>query len=355
MRNPLPTSDPLVYACNCIQKIFSKILASRLSIILLTIISEEQSAFVKNRSIIESISIACEMANVIDRKSHSGNIILKLDMEKAYDRLEWPFISAVLGKFGFHQDWINIVRQSWEGSWFSILINGLPFGFFQSSRGLSSSIRALLTFILSYEQASGQRVNPSKSCFILPKKATPPKARQVARLSGFQPGSLPFTYLGVPLHKGRATLVKHVLASVPIHTLAATHVLVGVLKSLETRFVDFLWGWADGKKKLHWKKWRTITTPKPEGGLGIRNLSKVIKACRLKMAWIVKYKADKGLMRSPNTAWGTNIWNVKLLPKIPLLTWRIIRGALPVDAAIQTRGIQLASCYCYCVKGLQLT
>ncbi|XP_058099686.1 uncharacterized protein LOC131244037 [Magnolia sinica] len=87
--------------CNVIYKIFSKILASRLSKILPRLISMEQGDFVKGRSITENVTMALEAMRNIDRKARGGNLILKLDLEKAYDRVDWVFLKKVMRRFGF--------------------------------------------------------------------------------------------------------------------------------------------------------------------------------------------------------------------------------------------------------------
>lgn len=66
----------------------SKILASRLSLVLPQIIDEQQYGFVQGRSIHESIALAQEMVSDIDRRIEGGNIIFNYDMSKAYDRVE---------------------------------------------------------------------------------------------------------------------------------------------------------------------------------------------------------------------------------------------------------------------------
>lgn len=66
----------------------SKILASRLSLVLPQIIDEQQYGFVQGRSIHESIALAQEMVSDIDRRIEGGNIIFNHDMSKAYDRVE---------------------------------------------------------------------------------------------------------------------------------------------------------------------------------------------------------------------------------------------------------------------------
>ena len=61
---------------------------------------------------------------------------LKIDMEKAYDRLEWNFLLSVLKCFGFPSIWIQWVMRCVTTPSFSILINGNPYGFFKPGRGI---------------------------------------------------------------------------------------------------------------------------------------------------------------------------------------------------------------------------
>jgi hypothetical protein len=59
---------------------------------------------------------------------------VKIDMEKAFDRMEWSFILAILSKLGFHPTWINWICICITSPSFSILINS--FGLFNPKRGL---------------------------------------------------------------------------------------------------------------------------------------------------------------------------------------------------------------------------
>ena len=89
--------------CNMIYKIVSKVIANRLEPMLHSIISDTQSAFIANRLITDNILIAFKSLhhmknNCIGKK---GFIALKLDMSKAYDRVEWIFLEKILLKMGF--------------------------------------------------------------------------------------------------------------------------------------------------------------------------------------------------------------------------------------------------------------
>lgn len=68
-------------------KIITKILSIRLNRLLSKMISENQSGFIKGRLITESILLTQEIVQSIKRKNKGGNVVIKLDMAKAYDRM----------------------------------------------------------------------------------------------------------------------------------------------------------------------------------------------------------------------------------------------------------------------------
>ena len=121
--------------CNTIYKIYSKILAKRLKGLLPKVISEEQTGFVPGRSILDGILTIQETIHMAS-KDKVPCMFMKLDIQKAYDMVDWRFLCKVLEAFGFSKQWINLIFKFISTPKISILVNGTPKGFFSISRGI---------------------------------------------------------------------------------------------------------------------------------------------------------------------------------------------------------------------------
>ena len=93
---------------NVIYKLLSKVLVNKLKPTLNSIISEAQSAFIVDRVITDNILIAFETLHHMKTQcsGKTGLMALKLDMSKAYDRVEWVFLEKILLKMGFKELWV---------------------------------------------------------------------------------------------------------------------------------------------------------------------------------------------------------------------------------------------------------
>ncbi|PKU82328.1 integrator complex subunit 11 [Dendrobium catenatum] len=131
--------------CSFFNKLISKIISKRLENILPRIISCNQTGFVKGRSIFNNVLLTQELAHEINTMVKGGNIILKLDISKAYDNFNWNFLYKVLSLFGFSDFFIKLIKNSIDNCHFSVIINGRNHGFFKSCKKRSHLFEDIFT------------------------------------------------------------------------------------------------------------------------------------------------------------------------------------------------------------------
>lgn len=124
--------------CNVLYKILSKVLANRMKVILPLMISENQSAFVPGRSITDNVLVAFEILHHMKRKNGrgEGEVALKLDVSKAYDRVEWSFLKERMVQMGFSNTWINWIWLCVTTVSYNVCFNGTNIGPITPKRGL---------------------------------------------------------------------------------------------------------------------------------------------------------------------------------------------------------------------------
>ncbi|MCH81156.1 ribonuclease H protein [Trifolium medium] len=172
-------------------------------------------------------------------------------------------------------------------------------------KGSASNIQALSSLFVKYGKAFGQFVNPQKSS-IFPGSIPHSRLANIAISLGFQIGSLPFTYLRVPIFKGkpkkchlqpladkvklklvswkaslltlagRVQLVKSVIYSMLIHSITINAWPVSLIKDLERWSRNFIWSGNVNQRKLVTVAWYKVCLPFNEGGLGL-SFSEVLK------------------------------------------------------------------------------
>ncbi|KAL0293602.1 UNVERIFIED_CONTAM: hypothetical protein Sradi_6928600 [Sesamum radiatum] len=361
-----------IACCNVLYKSITKIIVKRLQQVLPLLIDYSQNAFVPGRSITDNILLAQELMAGYNQKRLPSRCMIKVDIQKAYDSVEWDFLFEVLKLFNFPHQFIVLIDQCVSTASFSVSLNGSIHGFFKGGRGLRQgdpmspylfvlvmeiwtlllrfrikeaadfqyhwkckdiglfnlcfaddvllfckahlpSIIVIADTLNEFAALSGLKVNPAKSQIIF-SRAVQQERQQILDYLGFQEGSLPVKYLGIPLtssrltiadcrplidkvdarlagwnnqtlsYAGRLQLIKSVLTTLHTYWASAFILPKGVLKTLEKKMRQFLWHGSAGRRNAK-VAWAWISKPKEEGGLGIRSLTTTNQALMLKQLW----------------------------------------------------------------------
>lgn len=227
-------------------------------------ISDKQSAFIEGRLLTDNALIAFEINHYIKRRTQGkiGVAGLKIDIAKAYDRLEWSYVNSILRRYGFNETWIDRIMTLVQSVTYSFLQNGNEFGkvvpqrgvrqgdpispyiYILCAEGLSAIVRrneeagllhgckiargaptishllfaddcyfffkatkseagVMKRILARYESISGQMVNYNKSVVTFSPNTNEESKREVCAELGVVSSSAPGKYLGMPMNVGR--------------------------------------------------------------------------------------------------------------------------------------------------------
>lgn len=125
--------------CNVSFKVVNKVLVNRLKQLLPAVVSPTQSSFIPGRHITDNIVVCQEMIHTLrNKRGKHGEMILKVDLEKAYDRLEWQFIRETLVDVGLPSTMIEVIMHCVTAASFSLLWNGDSTDTIEQTRGAST-------------------------------------------------------------------------------------------------------------------------------------------------------------------------------------------------------------------------
>jgi hypothetical protein len=124
--------------CNIIYKVIAKCLVNRLRPILEEIVSPNQSAFVPGRLITDNALVAFECFHYIQQEKdpEKSFCAYKLDLSKAYDRVDWRFLEQMMQKIGFDHRWVKWIMTCVTSVRYAVKFNGAILDSFAPSRGL---------------------------------------------------------------------------------------------------------------------------------------------------------------------------------------------------------------------------
>ncbi|KAL0291209.1 UNVERIFIED_CONTAM: hypothetical protein Sradi_7031800 [Sesamum radiatum] len=314
-------------------------------LVLEKLIDNCQNAFVPGRSIADNVLLAQEILSDYNQKKLPPRCTIKVDLQKAYDMVDWDYLLAVLHLFKFPDRFIVWVEQCITTASFSISLNGAIHGFFTSTRGLRQGdpmspylfvlvMESLHLLIKSTTQNDTnfqfhwrcKELGIVNLCFaddlLLFCKADIHSATVLhGILQEFQrlAGTFPVHYLGVPLitsklsradcaplilkieariagwnqlkltYAGRTQLIKSVLSSIHQYWCSVFILPKGVIKTIEAKIRNFLWrgGTESGGYKVAWEQ---VCKPTLHGGLGIRNIQTMNNALMGKHLWQILTK-----------------------------------------------------------------
>ncbi|XP_021715945.1 uncharacterized protein LOC110683843 [Chenopodium quinoa] len=332
--------------CNVVYKLVSKVLANKLKVFLDKIIAVNQSAFTPGRLITDNILVAFELFHYMKNLPNKGGCMaMKLDMSKAYDRIEWDFLDAVLERFGFDDGWRRCVMGCVRSVSFSVLINGRPSDEFVLNRGIrqgdpispylfilcaevfshflrSAEERASLgdvevikAVLETYEFSSGQKINFDKTTVSFSKGVPEGRREEVENMLGVRMVDIHDRYLGLPTVVGRSkkvitkgvkeklwkklqgwkgmvlskagweVMIKEVAQSLPTYAMSVFKLPSSFCDELRSLVAQFWWGKKQGERKIHWLSWKKLCRPKKEGGMGLRDPKLFNWALLGKQAW----------------------------------------------------------------------
>ncbi|XP_026384092.1 uncharacterized protein LOC113279630 [Papaver somniferum] len=207
-----------------IFKIFTKLITKRMSGLMNKLISPQQVAYVKGRSIHEQVMLASELVNEMKFKRRGGNFGIKLDISQDYDTVSWKFLIKVLKKYGFSSSWCEWLIILFKSARISVMVNGGPCGFFPAERGLkhgdplSPILFGIMEEVLGRNISAlvdrgelqpmvtkkGQIINKAKSKLFVDGTSQQRK-KMISELVNMEVAKFPDKYLGVYFASGKIT------------------------------------------------------------------------------------------------------------------------------------------------------
>ncbi|XP_020704485.1 uncharacterized protein LOC110115563 [Dendrobium catenatum] len=318
--NPLvPSNYRPISLCNTVYKVAANILMNRMSSFLPKLISEEQAAFLKGRSLSDQVLIAQKVIHKF-RHSHStkGLVAFKIDMEQAFDYMGWPTLRKAMKYFGFPTKFSSLILECIQDSKFSILINGNLSNWIEETK--FKMVKEVKSVLKKFYEWSGLCINLNKSSMIFGKMVNRRLKKSIVRIMGFKIAK-ELNYLGIKLVTrrlakedfqfiidkalkmtniwggrhislaGKILLSKSILLSFTICHCTNFLVPNSVLDEIDKICRNFIWNKSNGNNGIHYVNWNLMCLPMAYGGRGLHSCCSIVGPLTAKLAW--RYMEDK--------------------------------------------------------------
>ncbi|KAK9071869.1 hypothetical protein SSX86_008299 [Deinandra increscens subsp. villosa] len=125
-----------IACCNVLYKGITKVICNRIKHSFDLVVSNNQSAFIPGRQIVDNVFIAQELMRNYHRKGGARRLAVKIDLQKAYDTVNHDFLEKCLIHFVYHPCMVGWIMKCLRSACYSINVNGDSYGFFKGKRGL---------------------------------------------------------------------------------------------------------------------------------------------------------------------------------------------------------------------------
>ncbi|KAH0724744.1 hypothetical protein KY284_000609 [Solanum tuberosum] len=279
--------------------------------------------FVPGRKIDDNIIMAHELVKTYSRKYISPRCMIKIDLKKAYDSVEWVYLRQILEELRFPEKFVTWIMECVQTVNYSIIINGELTPFDAAKGGDLKSVEAISQCFLLFSKASGLKANLDKSVVYFGGVESLERDMILRQLS-YSSGEFHFKYLGIPLLSKKKLsilqwqpLIRKIVARVTVWTakklsyagrVQLVHVVLfgtqsywaqlfplpsKVLKTIEAYCRSYVWTGANTISKKALIAWDKICAPKAAGGLNLINMDLWNKVAIAKNYWDLAYKEDK--------------------------------------------------------------
>ncbi|CAN6697763.1 unnamed protein product [Malus baccata var. baccata] len=266
---------------------------------------------------------------------------IKLDMAKAYNRVEWDFLIGMMVSLGFAPLFCSWIKECISTISFSVLINGSPTGLERGAlHGFKISpigvplthlffaddsvvfgdasveeVKSIVEVLKTYARGSGQEINLAKSSVFFGANTPKCMKAKIVDTLGIQCKQGFGKYLGLQAdfghskkavfaeirdkiearmsgwaeqylsQAGKETLVKTVAMALPNFAMSCFKLPIGVCRDIERAIRNYWWRGNEQRKGIHWISWDRLMKQKKAGGLGFKDIQCVNLAFLAKIGW----------------------------------------------------------------------